>query len=426
MCLAGSWMSPSVIGAAHPELPPPWLPGEHFAAALASFALGAVGLVVVAPDLAHGVFYLPRVVGVVHLFTLGWIVLSIFGALGQFLPVAVGRPLRWRALAHVSFGAQALGVTCFVTALVTGVRPLLLAGACAIALAFVAFAANLVATLATARERGLTFWALAVAAVFLVVTPAYGLVLAHGVHGAGLADRFTIVGQHAHLALAGVVLPVIVGVAHRLLPMFLLSHGAGERAAWLALALLAACAATLAWPHAGGARVAVAVVLGCGGVVAFLAQGAAFFHHRKRRVLDPGMRLAAAGMIGLALAAALAPLALARGLADLRLVTTYFVVLLGALTLFVAGHHYKIVPFIVWNHRYGPLVGTRKVPKVGELFSEKVANADAALLVTGVAGLALAAFVGSPGLARAAAAVLAAGALLQVAVIARVALRRVA
>ncbi|HEU4730799.1 MAG TPA: hypothetical protein VFT22_23045 [Kofleriaceae bacterium] len=31
----------------------------------------------------------------------------------QFLPVAVGRGLRWPAAAHASFGAHVLGAACF-------------------------------------------------------------------------------------------------------------------------------------------------------------------------------------------------------------------------------------------------------------------------------------------------------------------------
>lgn len=85
---------------------PAFLAGEHFTAALFYFVCGAFGLVWIAPDLANGVFYLPYVVAIVHLFTLGWIVLSIFGALCQFLPVAVGQSLRFPTVAHVSFGAQ--------------------------------------------------------------------------------------------------------------------------------------------------------------------------------------------------------------------------------------------------------------------------------------------------------------------------------
>src|SRR5690625_7574863 len=42
------------------------------------------------------------------------------------------------------------------------------------------------------------------------------------------SGRFLVVGIHLHLALAGWVFLVVIGVAHRLLPMFLVSHGAPE------------------------------------------------------------------------------------------------------------------------------------------------------------------------------------------------------
>ena len=434
-------MVPTLIGARHaqalrpatapapatPELAPPFLVGEHFVTALFYFACGAIGLVVAAPDLAHGHFFLPRVVAVVHLFTLGWIVLSIFGALCQFLPVAVGRPLRSTTIAHVSFAAQALGVACLVVALIAGSRSLLLVGASALTLAFVSFGANLAITLAGARERGFTFWALAAATVSLVATPVYGLVLAFSLHVGGLEDRFGTIGEHAHIAIVGFVMIVMVGVAHRLMPMFLLTHGVTERPAWISLALLFGAASLLIVHHVGGvARLVAAGALGCAGVVAMIVQAALFFRHRKRRSIDPGMRLAAAGLVGLAIAVVLAPFALTRGMSDLRLLTTYFVVLLGAISLFVAGHYYKIVPFLVWNHRFGPLLGKRKVPMVAELYSEKVALANVALLVSGLVGLAIGTYVGSELLARIAATVFAAGALLEVIVIARVAQRKVA
>ncbi|NJD11513.1 MAG: hypothetical protein FIB01_14130, partial [Gemmatimonadetes bacterium] len=50
-----------------------------------------MGLAGIAPDLAAGLYPLPRVQAITHLFTLGWITLSVQGALYQFLPVALGR-----------------------------------------------------------------------------------------------------------------------------------------------------------------------------------------------------------------------------------------------------------------------------------------------------------------------------------------------
>ena len=136
------------------------------------------------------------------------------------------------------------------------------------------------------------------------------------------------------------------------------------------------------------------------------------------------MRLAAAGMLGLLAAMVVAPFALSRGLANLHLLVTYFWMLLGALSLFVAGHYYKIVPFLIWYHRFGPLVGTRKVPNVAELYSQRMANVDAALLVAGYAGLAFAMYFGSVFAARMFAFVFAAGVLIEVVTMIRISRRR--
>jgi hypothetical protein len=261
--------------------------------------------------------------------------------------------------------------------------------------------------------------------VFLVVTPAYGVLLAVNLKTGFLgADRFVLVARHVHVALVGIVLLVAVGVAHRLLPMFLLSHGTDERAGWLSIGLLFSGATLLAVPIGGGGVLALAGALVGAGVLAFLAQAAAFFRHSLRPSLDPGLRLAAAGLLGLLAAVLVAPFALSRGVSDPRLLATYLVVLVGALSLFVAGHYYKIVPFLVWFHRFGPLVGRRPVPKVGDLFSRKIALVNAALLVLGWLGLVAGTFLGAVALLRSAALVFAAGALLEVVVIARVTQRR--
>jgi hypothetical protein len=406
------------------DAPPLILPGEHFAAALAFLALGAFALIELAPELAYGVFFAPRVVAGVHLFTLGWIMLSIFGALCQFLPVAVGRPLRWQSFAHVTFVLQVAGATGFICGLVGAHRGLIIAGASTLSAAFVLFAVHLAVTLATVRQRSVTWWALAGASVFMVVTPLYGVLLQTNHEQSLGVHRFHVIAVHAHVAIVGVVLMTIVGVAHRLIPMFLLSHGANERPAKVALALLFGGAVLLALPVGGMALDAVGGVLAAGGVVAFALQAVLFFRARKRRALDAGMRLAAAGLLGLLASIVIAPIALSRGLADLHLLVTYFWMLLGAISLFVAGHYYKIVPFLIWYHRFGPLIGTRKVPNVAELYSQRIANIDAGLLIVGYAGLAFAMFFGSVFAARMFAFVFAAGVLVEVITMFRISRRR--
>ncbi|HEX6587552.1 MAG TPA: hypothetical protein VF039_00905 [Longimicrobiales bacterium] len=392
--------------------PPFILPGEHFAAGLVFLLAGVAGLVWTAPLLASGFYSTTRVIGVAHLFTLGWITTSIMGALYQFLPVATGQPIRSQKLAHVTFALYAPGLAFFVAGLLLSRATPMLAGAAAFGTGVLLFAWNLAATLKRATKHDVTWWALACADFYLVVTLLLGLALAGNLRWGYLGGgRFDAVGTHLHVAIAGWVLLVMVGVGNRLLPMFLLSHGAGERFARAAVALIASGAGVLAFLHHAPALISrwLPAVLLAAGVAAFLAQAALFYRHRHRPALDPGMRLVAAALallgVGLALAG---PMLLAD--ASARVATAYVLVVVLGISLFVAAHYYKIVPFLVWYHRFGPLAGKRPVPRVNELYSSRLASTAALLLVVGVVALAAAVLAGSAAVARVGAIVLAAGA----------------
>lgn len=395
------------------EMAPPFvLPGEHFAAAVVFLLLGAGGLVLVAPELAGGAYLSPRVAGVTHLFTLGWITTSIMGALCQFLPVALGVPIGSVRLAHATFALYVPGVALFAWGLVAGSPVLPLAGAALLGTGVLLFVGNLAASLGRAARRDVTWWALAFAAGYLTVTLVLGLALAGNLRWGYLgAGRTASLATHLHVAAAGWVLLVMTGVAHRLLPMFLLSHGAGDRAAKWAVGLLAAGAGTLALLHHApplAGRWLPAALLAAG-VVAFLAQARAFYRQRHRPVLDPAMRLAAAALAGLGVALALAWPGVLRA-ADPRVSAAYGAALVLALALFVAAFYYKIVPFLVWLHRFGPLAARQPVPRVAELYSAAAASSAAALLVTGAAVLVAGTALGEGALARAGAVLVLGGA----------------
>jgi hypothetical protein len=422
--------SPGALGEAAP--PPFSLPGGHFAAATAFFLAGAVGLVAVAPTLAAGAYLAPSVTAVAHLFTLGWITTSIMGALYQFLPVALGESIRWERLARVTLWLHACGLAAFVAGLALFTPAAIVAGAALFGAALLLFAANLAATLRRAHARAthtadVTWWALASACAFLVLTVAIGGALAGNLRWGFLGgERLVALATHLHVALVGWVLLVMVGVGHRLLPMFLLSHGADERPGKVAVALLSAGTALLFAQHHAAAPALrwLPASLILAGAAAFLVQARAFYRTRRRKVLDPGMRLAAAGLSVLGAGAALGVFLLATDFSRAPLATAYVLLLVLGISLFVAAHHYKIVPFLVWYHRFGPLAGQRAVPKVSELYSAGGASVAGALLVLGTAVLAVGTGAGLAPLARCGAALFAVGATILAGQMAALARRR--
>jgi hypothetical protein len=394
----------AVRGIAMEGAPGLQLPGEHFAAALIFLAAGAAGLVWIAPELAAGLYLSPHVAGVTHFFTLGFLTMTIFGAIYQLLPVALGVPIRSELWGHLSFWAFAPGVAIFAVGVAASTPAMRNFGVALVATGIVCIVTNVSLALHRARERDVIWAAIAIALAFLASTLVLGLVLVDSLQTGFLAvTRVRVLTVHLHVALIGWVLMMIVGISHRLLPMFLLSHGADTRWTGRALALLAVGVVTLAAGVLCGfvdthrdvqrALMWAGVVLIDGGVVCFLVQARLLFAARIRPRLDAGLRHVVLALVCIAGAAALAPVVLLRGAGNPRLDVAYVMLALFGLVLYATGQFYKIVPFLVWIARFRHDMGRRKVPTVAELYSTRAAHAGlvsfALAMLVLLAGIAL-------------------------------------
>ncbi len=405
------------------------LPGEHFAAALCFLFTGAVGLVWIAPELSAGLYLSPHVAGVTHCFTLGWLSMTIFGALYQLLPVALRVSIRSERAGHVSFWLFAPGVALFASGVAFSSIRLRYAGITLITLAIVCLVTNVALSLKRVARHDVIWTAIAIALSFLSTTLILGILLAENLHAGFLGDwRVRVMTTHLHVALLGWVFMMIVGISHRLLPMFLLSHTASTVWTRRAVAFLApgvvllgcGLAAIHSIPHLSLAWVGL-VLVECG-IICFLVQAALFFRASKRPRLDAGLRHTATALIFLGAAAALAPVVLLSGVQHRQLDTAYVMLgVLGGLTLYVIGQFYKVVPFLVWMARFRGEMGKKRVPTVAQLYSSRIAHTDLALFVASIAGMIFGVAIGSASLVRASAILFTVGVALFISQIIRVA-----
>lgn len=391
----------------------PVLPLAYLLTATGAFVLAATALPWLAPVLG-GHYYHPRVLALTHTVGLGWITLAIMGASYQLVPIVLGRPVwsarlaRWQLLA-VAAGAVGM-IAHFWLARWNG----LAWAAGLVVLGVLAHAVNVGYALRALERWTPTARAFALGLAGLGLTGFLGLALAANRLWPVLpVDPLTVVHAHFHVALLGWIAPMIVGVAARVYPMFLLAPEPGPRATAAQLAGLGAGAAGIAVGLVGaplaGAAGALAALGALGGHAAWVLRMA---RARRRPGLDWGLRfvltgtacLVPGGLLGLGLLTGL--------LRGPRAALAYAILALGGwVSLTIAGMLLKIAPFLVWYRAYGPRAGREPVPTLAQLSSTRAEAWAYGLLVGGVAGLAGTVLAGMtwPWIA-AAGAVLAAGA----------------
>jgi hypothetical protein len=91
--------------------------------------------------------------------------------------------------------------------------------------------------------------------------------------------------------------------------------------------------------------------------------------------------LVLAMLLGIGLAAGLFG---EEALAARAAVTYGFLGLVGWISLMIVGMSYRVIPLLVWLHRYSPIVHDQPVPKVSDLYSSQWQGWSFTLLVAGI------------------------------------------
>jgi hypothetical protein len=395
------------------RVPSPSLPLTYLTAAASAFVLAALTLPWLGDELA-GHYYHPRLLALTHVVALGWITLAILGATYQLVPVAIERPLWSERLARWQLAGMVTGILGMVGHFWVGRWAGLAWAAALVAAGAVGHLVNVTASLRGIARWTFTARCLGLALGGLALTLAFGLALAiaHG-HGLVPGGVLAVLPAHFHLAVLGWIAPMIVGVAARVYPMFLLAPEPGRGAAVQLWGLGLGVPAVVA-----GLLLDRAVLVGVGALAVAAALGThaawvvGFARRRKRPALDWGLTFVLTGTaclvpaigVGLAFAAGLA--------AGPRLALAYAVLALGGwVSLTIAGMMLKIVPFLVWYRVYASRAGREPVPTLAQLSWPGAERLAHALLTGGTLALALALAAGARPAIAAAGVALAAGAL---------------
>lgn len=361
----------------------------------------------------------PRTVAATHAAVIGWLTTAIFGAVYQLGPAVLGGRLASARLARIHFFVHGASVPAFVWAVWRwDITAMSIAGV-GLVTSFSVFLVNAIPAVGSPRRGPLPARYLATALAFVAVAAGFGITWVGTLEHLWFPVTMGRLGGHAHLGLIGWLSLTVMGVAYQLVPMFNVVQrkrpvAGGWILGWTATAALLGSLWLMTDPPAG-IRVVIAVAMALG-PAAWGIEMLRLMLARSRRALDVQGQATFVALGFLAITIVLGLLVSAGehaspGGEPTRVLLAYGICGIGGWAgVMLIGNSYKILPFLVWYHRYRQFAGIRPVPVVADIYSEPVARATLAVHAIATVVAAAGALGGELDLLRAGGALLAIGA----------------
>jgi hypothetical protein len=362
---------------------------SFFAAALLALAT-AEALMAAGYGFPNEALRAPETLVLVHVVVLGWLSLLMCGALFQFVPVLVARPLYSNTLPLPTLLCLLAGLAALILGFLQlagrvdpGPPYFMLAGVL-LGLGFALVIWNLGRTLWPVWKLPLSARFVVIGLLSVAATASYGIVFALVLGGFVSGESFVAfaaeaVPLHAVAGLGGWLTFSAIGISYRLLAMFMLAPELDGRRTHAVFYLGTGALAVVIL--GGGAAIRLDadldLVLGFAGLLGFAAlvlYGADVVHlyrARKRRIIELNSRMAVFALASLAASVVLIVVLLALGRLSDHAGAVVFLIAFGWLSGLGLAKLYKIVPFVTWLECYGPVLGKTPTPRVQDLVVEK-------------------------------------------------------
>ncbi len=352
-----------------------------------------------------------HVISWAHIFLLGFVMMIIFGAMAQLVPVVLERGHFGVDFYYIIWPLLSIGVALMGYGFIYS-HLLLSFGGMIVLIAMSIFSAETFLTIKGVKEYGLVVVSVLISNIFLITGIILGFVMALTFAGFISTDVTLLLKAHVYMLIGGYVFITIMGFSYILIPMFGLAHGFSTKPLKLALWL----------QSIGVILVFVSALAG----LEFLSRVGYFFSFasvfsyfyliytinktRARKENDMYIISLLIAFIFFALGTVFGVLHVVTS-DDLYAVLSGWLIFVGFFGFMISGHLYKIVPFLVWYERFAPLVGKQKVPMLGDMVPTKSANFQIYFTVVGIVLFSFAVFFQNSDLQMAAASFLSIGAL---------------
>ena len=329
-----------------------------------------------------GHYFHPHILAITHTMALGWGTMIILGASHQLVPVLIESKLYSNILAYISFILAAIGIPLLVYGFyVFDMRWPAQWGGWLVVMAILAYMINIAVSMVKSKHESVHAVFVFTATTWLCFTAILGLAQVYNFTSILLPESsLHYLTLHAHAGIIGWFLLLIIGVASRLIPMFLISKYSNVRLLWWIYALIngALLIFVILFLYPGReALLFIPVITVFIAISLFIYYCYWAYKKRIRKQVDEQVKLSLLSVVMLLLPVVflilvIVTLILTSG-EQLNLIISYgFIIFFGWITAIIMGMTFKTLPFIVWNKVYHHLSGLGKTPSPKDLFNNPV------------------------------------------------------
>lgn len=355
--------------------------------------LTATVFLLTSADAFTGHYFHPQILAITHTMALGWGTMIILGASHQLVPVLIEAKLYSNILAYISFILAAIGM------------PLLIYGfyffnmgwpaqwgGSLVVLAIFSFLINMAISISKSKNESIHAVFVFTATVWLFLTAILGLAQVYNftmlILPSGSLHYLTL---HAHAGIIGWFLLLIMGVASRLIPMFLISKYSNVKLLWWIYGLInsALLVFVIFFLFPGNeALLLIPVISVFIAISLFIYYCYSAYKKRIRKQVDEQVKLSLLSVSILMLPVLLLIIVILFLISTsgekLNLILSYgFLIFFGWITAIILGMTFKTLPFIVWNKVYHHRSGLGKTPNPKDLFNNDIFKVMAVAYIAG-------------------------------------------
>ena len=352
-----------------------------FLYAAISFLVGAI-LLLTSSEAFQGYYFQPHILAITHTMALGWGTMIIVGAGHQLVPVLIEGKLFSDTLGYISFISAAIGIPILIYGFyIFDLDTIAKWGAKIVILSFISFLTNIIISMIQSKKKNVHAIFVVTATFWLLFTSLFGLILLYNFKD-GILPSISLdyLVVHAHWGIVGWFLLLVIGVASRLIPLFMISKYNDTKQLWIIFGLINfALILHLFVFNLEDKNILLLspTILVLVAVGLFMKYCYTAYKQRLRKQVDEQVKISLLSVFMLCIPVIIlffiTGILLLSNTENSKLILTYgFVIFFGWITAIILGMTFKTMPFVVWNKVYRKRSVMSKTPSPKDLFNNNI------------------------------------------------------